>query len=189
MHMCAKKAAFQMTSLKVLSMLKCALHNDLIVSHTCVVEVIFQPRKQCVTRNSEQNYLQKYRQRRSYVFFCLSPFTTRDPYDYISANFLVSQKRMLPTDNIEGLTPLWDTVRRRLLPDGKRLSSARSSCFKYCFSHSYDYISGPPATDRSEDHTPWEASGARVAAQRTHSLSVTTPCKINSLATAVSPSL
>ena len=81
------------------------------------------------------------------------------------------------------------TAGSRLLPDGKRLSSARSSCFKYCFSHSYDYISGPPATDRSEDHTPWKASGAGVAAQRTHSLSSMTPCKINSLATAVSPLL
>ena len=81
------------------------------------------------------------------------------------------------------------TAGSRLLPDGKRLSSARSSCFKYCFSHSYDYISGPPATDRSKDHTPWKASGAGVAAQRMHSLSVTTPYKINSLATAVSPSL
>ena len=81
------------------------------------------------------------------------------------------------------------TTGSRLLPDEKRLSSAWSSCFKYCFSHSYDYISGPPATDRSEDHTPWRGSGAGVAAQRTHSLSVTTPCKINSLATSVSPSL
>ena len=49
MHMCADKAAFQMTSSKVLSMLSCALHDDLIVSHTCMVEVIFQARKQCIT--------------------------------------------------------------------------------------------------------------------------------------------
>ena len=80
------------------------------------------------------------------------------------------------------------TAGSRLLPDGKRLSSARSSCFKHCFSQ-YDYISGPPATDRSEDHTPWKASGAGVAAQRTHSWSVTTQYKITSLVTAVSTSL
>ena len=49
MHMCADKAAFQMTSSKVLSMLLCALHVDLIVSHTCVVEVIFLASKQYVT--------------------------------------------------------------------------------------------------------------------------------------------
>ena len=49
MHMCADKAAFQMTSSKVLSMLSYALHDDLIVSNTCVVEVILQARKQCVT--------------------------------------------------------------------------------------------------------------------------------------------
>ena len=45
------------------------------------------------------------------------------------------------------------TAGSRILLDGRQPSSARSSCFKYCIRHSYDYISGPSATDRSEDHT------------------------------------
>ena len=45
----------------------------------------------------------------------LSLFTTLDPYDYISANFLLSQKGMSRTDDTEGLTLLWDIVRRHTI--------------------------------------------------------------------------
>ena len=68
-----------------------------------------------LTRNSERNYQQKYSQRRSSILFCLSLFTTRDPYDYISANFLVSQKGMSRTDDTEGFTLLWDIGRRNAI--------------------------------------------------------------------------
>ena len=55
MHMCADKAAVQITSSKVLSMLSCALYDNLIVSHTCVAEVTFHARKQCVTSPATAN--------------------------------------------------------------------------------------------------------------------------------------
>ena len=77
------------------------------------------------------------------------------------------------------------TARSRLLADGRRLLSARRSCFKYCFSYPYGYIRGSSATDAS----PWKTNGAGVAAQRTHSWSVATQYKITSLVTALSTSL
>ena len=81
------------------------------------------------------------------------------------------------------------TAASRLLPDVRRLSSARSSCFKYCFCHSYDYISGPPATDRSEVHTRGKLVALVYHRAKNALVSGDSQCKNNSLTTAVSPLL